>query len=146
MIAELPGLDPVAELVLAHHERIDGGGYPHRLVGDEIPLPARAISVADCFDAMTARDSYRAPLPADRAADELRRVAGTQLDGDLVAEFVALLAAGAPSDADAAESPRRLGVRGRTADEAPAAPQPASSGSGKGSENGSREALRAYIA
>ena len=74
------GYAEVAEIVLCHHERIDGRGYPRSLSGDDIPVLARILSVADCFDVMTARDSYRTPMPFDVAIAELRRVAGTQLD------------------------------------------------------------------
>jgi len=91
VVARMDGYGPVAEIILAHHERIDGGGYPNGLAGTEIPLAARIISVADTYDVMTSRDSYRRPVsPADAVA-ELRRVSGTQLDGDIVELFIALL-------------------------------------------------------
>lgn len=117
-VSEVPGLGAVSEIVLSHHERIDGQGYPRGLSGEEIPLLARVISVADCFDAITARDSYREPRAADEAVEELLRVAGTQLDADLVSIFVWLLegtgaAGAAPAGASA--------LRGRV-DEADGAP------------------------
>jgi HD-GYP domain-containing protein (c-di-GMP phosphodiesterase class II) len=77
--------------VLCHHERIDGRGYPRNLVGDEIPLLSRVLAVADCFDVMTARDSYRTPIPYGEAIAELRRVAGTQLDARFVEIFVGIV-------------------------------------------------------
>ena len=77
--------------MLAHHERIDGEGYPNRIAGDDIPILSRIIAVADTFDVMTARDSYRSPVSADAAIAELRRVSGTQLEGHLVEMFVGLL-------------------------------------------------------
>src|SRR5947209_7531150 len=62
IISEMPGFGNVAEIVLCHHERIDGRGYPRALKDDDVPWPSRMISVADTFDVMTARDSYREPL------------------------------------------------------------------------------------
>jgi HD-GYP domain-containing protein (c-di-GMP phosphodiesterase class II) len=81
----------VAEIVLCHHERIDGRGYPRNLSGDDIPVLARVLAVADCFDVMTARDSYRKPMTIPEAVGELRRVAGTQLDARMVEIFVGLI-------------------------------------------------------
>jgi len=91
LVAQIEGYGPVAEIVLAHHERIDGGGYPNGLVGAQIPLAARIISVADTYDVMTSRDSYRRPVSSREAIEELRRVAGGQLDEDVVDTFVSLL-------------------------------------------------------
>ena len=75
----MDGYGPVAEIVLAHHERIDGKGYPNGLSGEQIPLAARIIAVADTYDVMTARDSYRRPVSLARgdrgAAARLRRAA-----------------------------------------------------------------------
>ncbi len=91
IVRRVHGYAEVAEIVLCHHERIDGRGYPRNLFGDDIPVLARILSVADCFDVMTARDSYRTPMPFDVAIAELRRVAGTQLDEDFVEIFVGLV-------------------------------------------------------
>ena len=91
VVSSLDGYGPVAEIILAHHERIDGKGYPRGLVGDEIPELARIISVADTYDVMTARDSYRTPMSSYDAIIELRRVAGKQLDARLVEVFIELL-------------------------------------------------------
>lgn len=85
------GYGPVAEIILAHHERIDGKGYPRGLGGDEIPAMARIISVADTYDVMTARDSYRTPVSSFEAIQELKRVSGEQLDAGFVEIFVELL-------------------------------------------------------
>ena len=74
--------------MLAHHERIDGRGYPDGLAGDDIPVTARILAIAEAYDVLTAPDSYRVPLGAAEAEDELRRVAGSQLDGRLVWLFV----------------------------------------------------------
>ena len=91
LVARIEGYGPVAEIILAHHERIDGGGYPNGLVDPQIPLAARIIAVADTYDVMTSRDSYRRPVSSRDAIAELRRVSGGQLDGDVVETFVRLL-------------------------------------------------------
>lgn len=83
----LGGLEPLQSarrLLLLHHERPDGQGYPYRLAGDQIPRTARILSVADAFDAMTSNRPYRRALGASEALRELRRNAGHQLDGDAV--------------------------------------------------------------
>jgi len=91
VVGSVDGYGPIAEIILAHHERIDGTGYPRGLEGDSIPELARIISVADTYDVMTARDSYRSPVSTYEAIEELRRVAGTQLDARFVDIFVELL-------------------------------------------------------
>jgi putative nucleotidyltransferase with HDIG domain len=91
VVSSLDGYGPVAEIILAHHERIDGEGYPRGLAGDDIPEQARIISVADTYDVMTARDSYRTPTSSHEAIVELRRVAGQQLDARFVEIFIELL-------------------------------------------------------
>jgi putative nucleotidyltransferase with HDIG domain len=91
VVGSVDGYGPVAEIILAHHERVDGTGYPRGLEGDDIPDLARIISVADTYDVMTARDSYRSPVSTYEAIEELRRVAGTQLDPRFVGIFIELL-------------------------------------------------------
>ncbi len=91
VVSSLDGYGPVAEIILAHHERIDGKGYPRGLAGDEIPELSRIISVSDTYDVMTARDSYRTPMSSHDAIVELRRVAGAQLDARFVEVFIELL-------------------------------------------------------
>jgi putative nucleotidyltransferase with HDIG domain len=91
VVSSLDGYGPVADIILAHHERIDGKGYPRGLAGDDIPELARIISVADTYDVMTARDSYRTPMSSHDAIVELRRVAGKQLDPRFVEVFIELL-------------------------------------------------------
>jgi putative nucleotidyltransferase with HDIG domain len=91
VVSSLDGYGPVADIILAHHERIDGKGYPRGLSEDEIPELARIISVADTYDVMTARDSYRTPMSSYDAIVELRRVAGKQLDARFVEVFIELL-------------------------------------------------------
>jgi putative nucleotidyltransferase with HDIG domain len=88
LVGHLPNHEDVAEIILAHHERIDGRGYPRGLVGQDIPVLSRMISIADTYDVMTGRDSYRAPVSSEEAIAELRRVSGSQLDAELVELFV----------------------------------------------------------
>jgi diguanylate cyclase (GGDEF)-like protein len=78
------GVEPVAEWVLHHHERWDGTGYPQRLAGDQIPLAARILFVADAYDAMTSERVYRERLTQAEALAELERCAGTQFDPAVV--------------------------------------------------------------
>jgi len=91
LVRRINGYGPVAEIILAHHERIDGRGYPRGLTGEQIPLLSRMISIADTYDVMTARDSYRDPVSQAEAIAELRRVSGAQLDGELVEAFIRIL-------------------------------------------------------
>jgi putative nucleotidyltransferase with HDIG domain len=84
LLLRVEGMGEVAAAVLAHHERIDGRGYPDGLAGDRIAMTARILAVAEVYDVLTAFDSYRISMPTAEAEDELRRVAGTQLDGRLV--------------------------------------------------------------
>jgi putative nucleotidyltransferase with HDIG domain len=110
IVGRVHGYREVAEIVLCHHERIDGRGYPRRLRGDEIPVLARILAVADCFDVMTARDSYRTAMSFDAAIEELRRVAGTQLDPVYVEIFVGIVMGSGvelEQEGDAAEELRR---------------------------------------
>ena len=79
-----PGLEDLRAWVLAHHERIDGRGYPHRLSGDDIPLEARIIAVADAFEAMLSDRPYSTGTEPEVALAELRRHAGTQFDREVV--------------------------------------------------------------
>jgi putative nucleotidyltransferase with HDIG domain len=83
---------PVAEIVLCHHERIDGRGYPRGLKGDAIPEIARIVSVAEVYDTLTAPDTYRTQMNSFEALTELRRVAGRQLDARFVEALAELLA------------------------------------------------------
>ena len=90
IVGRVPGHEEVAGAILRHHERVDGTGYPDGLSGDDIPWISRVISVADTYDVMTARDSYNRPKPVAAAVAELHRVAGSQLDAQLVGTFVDL--------------------------------------------------------
>jgi len=84
----IPGFSPTSLLVLHHHERIDGKGYPSGLCGEDIPLGSRIISVIDSFDAMVSDRSYRKGLPAEEAVRRLRADSGTQFDSEVVQLFV----------------------------------------------------------
>jgi putative nucleotidyltransferase with HDIG domain len=106
---------PVAEIVRAHHERIDGRGYPRGLQGDEIPPIARIVAVAEVYDTLTAPDTYRTPMNSFEALNELRRVAGMQLDSTYV-EALAQVLAGSGTDyrhADEADFDRELDIERR---------------------------------
>jgi len=85
----VPALRPLAGVIRAHHERYNGQGYPDGLAGDEIPLLARVIAVADTYDAMTSDRPYRSRLTHDAALAELRRVRGVELDPACVDAFLA---------------------------------------------------------
>jgi putative nucleotidyltransferase with HDIG domain len=106
---------PVAEIVRAHHERMDGRGYPRGLSGDEIPAIARIVAVAEVYDTLTAPDTYRTPMNSFEALNELRRVAGSQLDPVYV-EALADLLSGRGTDyrhADEADFDRELDIERR---------------------------------
>jgi diguanylate cyclase (GGDEF)-like protein/putative nucleotidyltransferase with HDIG domain len=90
------GVDPIADWVLHHHERWDGGGYPAGLAGERIPLGARIIFVADAFDAMTSNRLYRDPLSREDAYLEVERCQGTQFDPEVVQAFLAVVGAARP--------------------------------------------------
>jgi HD-GYP domain-containing protein (c-di-GMP phosphodiesterase class II) len=75
---------PVAEMVLQHHERLDGSGYPRGLRGEEILPEARVMAVADVYEAMTSHRPYRPGLPAEEAVAELRDGAGVRYDPQVV--------------------------------------------------------------
>jgi len=88
------GLTEEAEWVRHHHERLDGGGYPDGLTGEEIPLEARIIFVADAFEAMTSDRPYRSGIPVEEALAELQRGTGTQFDPEIVDLLGRLVASG----------------------------------------------------
>lgn len=91
MIRYLPHMDYVIPAVLGHHERYDGTGYPRGLAGEDIPYMARILTIADCFDAMTARRPYKKPLSVSYAVSELQKNSGTQFDPELVNVFIRLI-------------------------------------------------------
>lgn len=79
----------IMEMVLHHHERFDGQGYPHGLRGQSIPLGARIITLADSLSAMLQARPYRPPLEFDEAASEIERCSGSQFDPEVVKAFLA---------------------------------------------------------
>ena len=88
LVEQVPALGNIAPAVLHHHERFDGAGYPAGLSGEQIPLEARVICVADCFSAMTSERPYGSPMSLEDAYAELERCAGTQFDPKVVRLFV----------------------------------------------------------
>jgi diguanylate cyclase (GGDEF)-like protein/putative nucleotidyltransferase with HDIG domain len=91
IVSSVPFPYPVAPLILSHHERWDGKGYPAGLEGEEIPLGARILSVVDYFDALMAERPYHRAMSAEAAVGLLRQEAGKGLDPTVVAKFIALL-------------------------------------------------------
>jgi diguanylate cyclase (GGDEF)-like protein len=90
-IVERAGMPEIAAWVRAHHERVDGGGYPAGLPGDQIPLEARILAVADAYEAMRSDRPYHAGISAEAAREELRRCSGTQFDPEVVEAFLRAL-------------------------------------------------------
>jgi HD-GYP domain-containing protein (c-di-GMP phosphodiesterase class II) len=87
-----PVLGPeLARIVLCHHERADGAGFPNQLHGDEIPLPSRILALCDAWIAMTDPETYQTPEPRDSAIAILTRVAGAQFDAQLTGRFVEMV-------------------------------------------------------
>lgn len=78
----------LAEFVLNHHEWINGKGYPQGVKGDDIPIEAKILAIADAYDCMTSSNSYKEPMSVEEAIKELRRNSGTQFDGKLVNIFI----------------------------------------------------------
>ena len=87
LIVDVPNAEEVREIARHHHERFDGSGYPDGLRGEEIPHLARVLAVGDAYSAMTLDRPHRKGLPGEEAYTELQRVAGAQLDPDLVQAF-----------------------------------------------------------
>jgi HD domain/HDOD domain len=92
LVGALDGYGPVADVILYHHERVDGRGYPAGLIGKEIPLGSRILAICSIYDTVTARDGYRTHMSPEEAMAELRSGARNgQLDSELVETFIALL-------------------------------------------------------
>ena len=81
----------IIPIVKHHHEKYDGNGYPSRLKGEEIPYMARIAAVADTFDAMTSRRSYRGPIDIEHVKEEIKRCEGTQFDPQIAEAFLDIL-------------------------------------------------------
>lgn len=88
IVRQIKPLEELVPLILHHHERFDGSGYPNGLVGDKIPLGARVIAIADAFDAMTSHRSYRPAQTPYEALNEINKEAGRQFDPILVNYFI----------------------------------------------------------
>lgn len=88
ILRQINDLDALLPIVLSHHERIDGKGYPHGMPGEEIPQNARIAAIADTFDALTSNRPYRDGMPLEKAIAILESVKGSQLDATLVDIFV----------------------------------------------------------
>lgn len=90
-LVNIPVLGDIVPLIFHHHERFDGRGYPSGLVGEEIPLGARIIAIADSFDAMTTQRSFQKSKPLELAMEELQQEAGRQFDPQIVRIFIEIL-------------------------------------------------------
>ena len=91
IIKHIPNLVDTIPIIISHHERYDGGGYPRGISGDNIPLLGRVICIADSFDAMTTDRPYRKGLSLDQALYELQKNAGSQFDPELVEKFLSMV-------------------------------------------------------
>jgi putative nucleotidyltransferase with HDIG domain len=96
IVGNIPNLVPCISSILHHHERWDGAGYPEGLKGEEIPLEARILAIADSFEAMTSARPYRPALSLEEVVKELRQGAGVQFDPKLVKAFIGIIEAGLP--------------------------------------------------
>jgi hypothetical protein len=111
ILEQASSLREAIPVILHHHERFNGGGYPHGLKGNEIPLGARIVSVADSYHAMVHDRPYQDAKTHEEALNELRRHAGTQFDPEVVEIFCRIYADGVP--ADGLEEVYRLHERAR---------------------------------
>jgi diguanylate cyclase (GGDEF)-like protein/putative nucleotidyltransferase with HDIG domain len=96
IVGNIPNLVPCVSSILYHHERWDGSGYPEGLKGEEIPIEARILAIADSFEAMTSARPYRPALSPEEVVKELRQGAGLQFDPKLVQTFISIIEAGLP--------------------------------------------------
>lgn len=80
----------IKEIVRSHHEKMDGSGYPYQLKGDQIPIGARIVAIADVFDSLTSERSYRKPMPLQEALEIILQDSGTHFDSELVAVFLTI--------------------------------------------------------
>jgi putative nucleotidyltransferase with HDIG domain len=92
ILKRVEGYEQISQIVRHHHERVDGQGYPDRVTGDDIPLIARIIAVADSYDAMTSDRPYRDAMPSQVARMRMAHAVGSQFDTTVVAAFEAILA------------------------------------------------------
>lgn len=89
--SELSRKEEIKNIIMQHHERVDGTGYPYGLTGEDICLEAKIIAIADTYDAMTTDRPYKKALTREEAIEELKRLAGTQLEARLVRDFIEML-------------------------------------------------------
>ncbi|MCK4305104.1 MAG: HD-GYP domain-containing protein [Candidatus Eisenbacteria sp.] len=107
VLEPIPQLRDALPAIRHHHERYNGTGYPDGLKGEDIPLLARIIAVADTYDAISSSRAYREAQPLDFALKEIRDCAGTQFDPDAAAAFLELIENGVLKDADVVGIERR---------------------------------------
>lgn len=90
ILAAIPGLRDMADIARSHHEKWDGSGYPLGVSGDSIPLEGRICAIADAYDALTTKRSYKSAMPMEQALDIIEKDAGTHFDPDLAKVFLAM--------------------------------------------------------
>jgi diguanylate cyclase (GGDEF)-like protein len=100
IIERVPGIGALAPIIRHHHERWDGTGYPGGLSGDDIPLEARVIAIADTYSALTSTRPYRSAVSPELACAEIERCAGTQFDPEIAHLFVIEMRRRGPEEAD----------------------------------------------
>jgi diguanylate cyclase (GGDEF)-like protein len=105
IVGNIPNLVPCLSSILYHHERWDGGGYPEGLKGEEIPIEARILAIADSFAAMTSARPYRPALRSEEVIKELRRCGGSQFDPELVVVFIGIIEAESPEKVKMGQDP-----------------------------------------
>ena len=105
IVGNIPNLVPCLSGILYHHERWDGSGYPEGLKGEEIPIEARILCIADSFEAMTSARPYRPALCREKAIKELRRCTGSQFDPYLVEVFIDIVKAEFPEQVKTGQDP-----------------------------------------
>jgi HD-GYP domain-containing protein (c-di-GMP phosphodiesterase class II) len=117
LVGALDGYGPVADAILYHRERVDGGGYPAGLIGKEIPLGSRILAICSTYDTITAPDGYRTSMEPREAMDELRHgVRNGQFDGEIVEAFIAVLEREGPTFAQDADFETELEFERRVRD------------------------------
>ena len=105
MVADVRQLEKAREVIMAHHERFDGKGYPNGLAGGAVPLAARVFTIADAFDAMISDRPYRSAMSLPDARAEVRRCSGTQFDPQAVTAFESISDAELEAVANKREQP-----------------------------------------
>ena len=88
IVSQIDGYQPIGEIILAHHERIDGKGYPRGIKGTAIPIAGRLVAIVDVYDALTARRLYRQPVSHEEAVQMIVAGRGTHFDPHVVDAFV----------------------------------------------------------